>query len=138
MSDGLIEVMNRISQIRTSFSRSGGTLGVKGDQGGFEQALRAASGSASKRSSGSVRRTDDPLDRLAVPGGTRAAARRGATSSTWPAGAPDDAEPYASDFEAASRQTGVPVEILLAVAWAESGFDPNAQSAAGEIGRAHV
>jgi len=135
MSDGLIDVMNRISQIRTSFGRPGGTLGVKGDQAGFEQALRAASGTDLRRSAGTARRAVDPLDRFAVPGGGRPVVRRPEGSpGSLPAGAPDDAEPYADDFVAASQETGVPLEILLAVAWAESGFDPSAVSPAGAEG----
>jgi hypothetical protein len=135
MSDGLIDVMNRISQIRTSFGRPGGTLGVKGDQTGFEQALRAASGTDARRPGTAARRGVDPLDRFAVPGGGRTVVRRPEGSpASLPTGAPDDAEPYAEDFVAASQETGVPLEILLAVAWAESGFDPNALSPAGAEG----
>ena len=39
-----------------------------------------------------------------------------------------------ADAEMASRMTGVPRNILLAVAWQESGFDPNARSSANAQG----
>jgi len=42
--------------------------------------------------------------------------------------------PYAALFAQAAQRTGVPVEVLSAVASAESGFDPNAVSPAGARG----
>lgn len=45
--------------------------------------------------------------------------------------APPDLMPH---FEEAAKRTGIPVPVLLAKAQQESGFNPNATGAAGEIG----
>jgi len=41
-------------------------------------------------------------------------------------------------YEEASRETGIPVDVLIAQHRQESGFDPNAKGAAGEIGLSQI
>ncbi len=140
MTEGLSGVMSRINQIRSGFG-AGGTLGVSnGGDAGFEQMLQRAGTSAPKKaySPGSARKSwssaADPLERVAIPKGTRKPGTSGADSPYWPDGVPVEAEQYADEFIAAAEETGVPLQVLLAVARAESGFNPDAESPAGAIG----
>ncbi len=56
------------------------------------------------------------------------------SSTAWPSGAPKEAEPYRSAFQAAAKATDVPLGTLLGVGWAESGFNQKARSAVGARG----
>jgi soluble lytic murein transglycosylase-like protein len=58
-----------------------------------------------------------------------------ASGAVQPAVAPADLMPL---IEEASRETGVPVPILVAQIRQESNFDPNARGRAGEIGLAQI
>lgn len=140
MTEGLSGVMSRINQIRSGFG-AGGTLGVSaGGDGGFDQLLQRAGSATSKKaySANSARKSSsaasDPLERIAIPKGTRKPGTSGADSPYWPDGVPVEAEQYADEFIAAAEETGVPLQVLLAVARAESGFNPDAESPAGAIG----
>jgi soluble lytic murein transglycosylase-like protein len=42
--------------------------------------------------------------------------------------------PYAGAFRSAARETGLPLSLLVAVAWQESRMDPSARSSAGARG----
>lgn len=147
MTESLSGVMSRINQIRAAISGgAGGTLGVSNGTSDFQKLLRAAggndSGAKSSASSTSNASNADPLDRIAVdkatktstPRKTGAAGGLGSEAPGWPEGIPEDAEQYAEEFLAASQATGVPLRILLAVAWAESAFNPDAESVAGAQG----
>ncbi len=141
MSDSIAAVMSRISQIRSALGGGGGgVLGVAntGD-GRFRDALSKASGESAGNglasTVGSDPATADPLERAAIAAKVARSTRPlGAKPAGWPKGVPAEAEAYASEFEAASAATGVPIEVLLAVAWAESGFNPEAVSSAGAQG----
>lgn len=52
-------------------------------------------------------------------------------AAATPANAPADLMPI---YQAASKRTGIPVEVLIAQAKQESGMNPNAVGSAGEIG----
>jgi hypothetical protein len=54
-----------------------------------------------------------------------------AAGSTAVAGVPPDLLPI---YQAASKRTGIPVDVLIAQGKQESGFNPNAVGSAGEIG----
>ncbi len=139
MNEGLSGVMGRIRQIRSVFGAGGGPLGVSiGGPDGFEQMLRTASSTRSKKAytPSNIRKfsASDPLERVAIPKGTRATSRPSERSPHWPDGVPSEADQYADDFIAAAEATGVPLQVLLAVARAESGFNTDAESAAGAVG----
>jgi soluble lytic murein transglycosylase-like protein len=67
-----------------------------------------------------------PAAPVAAPGAAPAPAAGPAV-----AGVPAELMPH---FEEASRQTGIPVPLLIAQAKQESGFNPNATGSAGEVG----
>ncbi|MFN0027153.1 MAG: transglycosylase SLT domain-containing protein, partial [Acidimicrobiales bacterium] len=141
MSEGIAAVISRISQIRSAIGGgSGGVLGVAntGDRR-FSDALSQATDKpktgAGTTGSASGAAAPDPLERAAISArAARSARPLGAKPAGWPDGVPAEAEAYADEFEAAAAATGVPIEVLLAVAWAESGFNPDAVSSAGAQG----
>jgi soluble lytic murein transglycosylase-like protein len=61
-------------------------------------------------------------------------AASGATLPSMAGGMPPGAAPYAEHFRAAGTRHGVAPELLAAVAWTESGFQPEAVSPAGAMG----
>lgn len=141
MSDGIAAVLSRITQIRAAFGPSGGVLGVTSPgAAGFDELLLKASDAATAKSASSstgAAAGRDPMERVAT--GARASSAKaakplGTSPTNWPGGVPEEAERYAAEFQAAAQATGVPIEILLAVAWAESGFNPDAESSAGAQG----
>ncbi len=141
MSDAIAVVLSRITQIRAAFGANGGVLGVTSPgAAGFDQLLQKASDAAKAKSASSstgAAAGRDPMERVAT--GARASSAKaakplGTSSTNWPGGVPEEAERYAAEFQAAAQATGVPIEILLAVAWAESGFNPDAESSAGAQG----
>lgn len=152
MSDALAAVLGRISQIRSAGgARGGGVLGVStaSPPPDFRQLLRdAATAAADSSPPGTSASTTkkvgsaDPLERVSIPATSAKSAATGDPRAaaiamedpSWPTGVPSEAGPYADEFAAASAATGVPLRVLLAVAWAESGFQPGAESGAGAQG----
>ncbi|MEZ5266831.1 MAG: transglycosylase SLT domain-containing protein [Acidimicrobiales bacterium] len=140
MSDGLAAVMSRIAVIRSAMGGgAGGVLGVPASKppsdSSFERFLDAASNGAAERTgaaNGSV--STDPLERIGLRSTTRSSDASGPASADWPEGLPEEAEAFRDEFIAASQATGVPLRVLLAVAWAESAFDPGAESGVGAQG----
>lgn len=57
-----------------------------------------------------------------------------AAPGAWAASLPAAGKPYAAMVQRAAEQTGVDPALLSAVAWTESGFDPQATSGAGAQG----
>lgn len=53
------------------------------------------------------------------------------TKAAAPTNVPTDLLPL---YQAASKRTGIPIDVLIAQAKQESGFNPNAVGSAGEIG----
>jgi len=73
-----------------------------------------------------------PAGATAAPGASPLAIpARGTGGPGASASAPTAWLPY---FEEASKETGIPVDLLIAQARQESSFDPNAKGTAGEIG----
>ena len=148
MSDGLAAVMSRIAQIRSAMgSGSGGVLGVNtpkaaGTDSTFERFLKAAGDDPTDRAASSdptaaSPSAGDPMERLGSRTGRAAgaaSATSGAGDAAWPADLPEEAAAFKDAFIAASAATGVPLRVLLAVAWAESAFDPGAESGVGAQG----
>lgn len=141
MSDGIAAVMSRISQIRSAIGGGGGgVLGVANPGARFSDALSKAGADTNGPGATKTRpgaNQADPLERAAMASkvtGSRTARPLGAKPAGWPQGVAPEAEAYAKEFEAAAATTGVPIEVLLAVAWAESGFNPDAVSSAGAQG----
>ena len=67
----------------------------------------------------------------APPADPIVAAAPPAAGSTSVAGVPPELLPI---YQAASKRTGIPIEVLIAQGKQESGFNPNAVGSAGEIG----
>ena len=55
-------------------------------------------------------------------------------SDAWTSQLPEGAAPFITDIRQASADAGIDPRMLAAVAWAESGFVPDAVSRAGAIG----
>ncbi|MCC6436885.1 MAG: lytic transglycosylase domain-containing protein, partial [Acidimicrobiales bacterium] len=131
-------------------SGSGGVLGVNtpkaaGTDSTFERFLKAAGDDPTDRAASSdptaaSPSAGDPMERLGVNGSRTgraagaASATSGAGDAAWPADLPEEAAAFKDAFIAASAATGVPLRVLLAVAWAESAFDPGAESGVGAQG----
>ena len=64
----------------------------------------------------------------------KSSARARSSPGTLVPGACGIPHEFAGAFRAASRETGLPLALLAAVAWEESRMDPNAVSAAGAHG----
>jgi soluble lytic murein transglycosylase-like protein len=73
--------------------------------------------------------------RLVETAPAKSAALKGARSPAEACGIP---KPYAGAFRRASRETGLPLSLLAAVAWEESRMDPRALSGAGARGLLQV
>lgn len=69
---------------------------------------------------------------LGLPGA--AGARGAASTAGWHRRLPAAAQPYAGLIEQAAERAGVDPQLVAAVAWQESGFQPAARSAAGALG----
>lgn len=148
MSDGMSGALARMSAIRSAFGTTSlkwwanmapaGTSPYPKSQTGssFEDVLKSAgsssAGGATAPAAAATTRagSDLTLARLQTLGGGRSTAR----TEPWPAGLPERAKAYEDEFRAAAEETGVPLQILLAVAWAESAFRPTAVSPAGAQG----
>lgn len=53
---------------------------------------------------------------------------------SWPSGAPSEADQWRDAYLQASEDYQVPIDVLLAVSWAESAFQPSAESQVGACG----
>lgn len=141
MSQGLAAVMARVEEIRAAFGtrRSAATSTRSGAS--FDDALRSAAGTpnpqgktATSAASGSTSASSNAAVGSSSPVRSKSTATTKAGGKGWPAGVPEDAEQFRDEFEAASAETGVPLNVLLAVSWAESAFNPDAESSAGALG----
>lgn len=70
------------------------------------------------------------------PGHSTSVGTYPSTGSTVGPGLPPAGEPYKQYIEDASRKTGVPADLLAAMIYAESRFDPNAGTVNGGNGKA--
>ncbi len=152
MTEGMSAVLARMDAIRSAFgsrkaewwsamASSAAAPAAKQTGSSFDDLLRTASTSTDRSSSsagtgagsaaaGASSSGALALDRLGLASKGKTTAR----TEPWPEGLPAAARQYEEEFRAAAEATGVPLQILLAVAWAESAFRAGAVSPAGALG----
>ena len=130
-------VMSRVEQIQAMLAGVTTTPASSGTAASFSSALADASTSAAL-SDGST--TTDPtaatatLASLTSPAGGTAAYGTAAATGTTTGGALPASVPYAAQITAAAKANGIDPALLAGMIKQESGFNPNAGSAAGARG----